>query len=56
LNAINQAVSIRRDLAKAWPTVFGPKLQTSLTIMAVLLETFGRTSEAKQALAEADRL
>ena len=56
LAAIEEAVTIRRQLAAARPHVFSTRLMASLRLFAAILDALGRDSEAAQARAEADRL
>ncbi len=53
LAAITEAVTTYRDLAAARPAVFGSRLSSSLEVMANLLESMGRQSDADKARAEA---
>jgi hypothetical protein len=56
LAVIEEAVTIRRQLADARPHVFSAPLMTSLRLLAAILDSLARDSEAAQARAEADRL
>lgn len=56
LAAIDEAVTIHRQLAEALPPVFAPRLASSLNDMADILETMDRQSDADAARAEAAKL
>jgi hypothetical protein len=56
LAAIEEAVTIRRQLAADRPDDFLPDLANALGNLARVLETLGRTSEARQTQAEADAI
>jgi tetratricopeptide (TPR) repeat protein len=56
LAAIEEAVTIRRQLADARPQVYSARLVASLQQLASLLEAAGRKPEADTARAEAARL
>jgi hypothetical protein len=56
LAAIEEAVTIRRQLATAWPQVYSARLVASLKRLASQLEAVGRKSAADVARAEAARL
>jgi tetratricopeptide (TPR) repeat protein len=56
LAAIEQAVTIRRQLAQARPDAFLPDLATSLRVLAYVLNALGRESKAMNAQAEADAI
>jgi hypothetical protein len=53
LTAIEEAVSIRRELAAARPEAFLPKLATSLNNLSVRLAELGRREPALTAIEEA---
>ena len=53
LTAIQEAVTIRRELAAGRPDAFRPALATSLTNLSVLLAGLGRREEALAAIQEA---
>ena len=55
LAAINEAVTIRRQLAAARPQVFNARLISSLRILADTLTSLGKESEAEKIEAEAAR-
>ena len=56
LAAIEEAVTIHRQLADARPQVYSARLAASLQQLASLLEAAGRKPEADTARAEAARL
>jgi hypothetical protein len=56
LAAIEETVTIRRQLAYAWPQVYLARLAASLRQMSSLLEAAGRKPEADTARTEADHL
>jgi hypothetical protein len=56
LAAIEEAVTIRRQLADARPQVYSARLAASLQQLASLLEAAGRKHEGDTARAEAARL
>jgi Domain of unknown function (DUF4262) len=56
LAAIEEAVTIRRQLAADQPGTFLPDLAAALSHLAHVLETLGRASEARAAQAEADAI
>jgi len=53
LAAIEEAVTIRRELAAAQPTVFRERLAGSLDNLASVLAALGRDTQAAAARAEA---
>jgi tetratricopeptide (TPR) repeat protein len=53
LAAIEEAVAIRRELARARPTVFASRFAASLENQAVILSALGRDAEAQTARDEA---
>ncbi|MGH6937271.1 MAG: tetratricopeptide repeat protein, partial [Methylocella sp.] len=53
LAAAQEAVSIRRDLARARPQAFTPDLAMSLNNLAAMLSALGRREEALAAAQEA---
>jgi tetratricopeptide (TPR) repeat protein len=53
LAAIDEAVTIRRDLARAWPDAFLPDLAASLNNQSIQLGELGRGEEALAAIDEA---
>lgn len=55
LEAITEAVRLRRSLASARPDVFGTALARSLNNLADSLDKLGRPDEAETARAEAAR-
>jgi hypothetical protein len=56
LTAIEEAVTIRRDLAIIWPAVFADRLASSLDIQASTLSALGRPAEAQAAHDEANAI
>jgi hypothetical protein len=53
LAAIEEAVTIRRELARARPTVFASSYVSSLRTRAMILSALGRSAEAQAARDEA---
>jgi hypothetical protein len=53
LAGIEEAVTIRRALAKALPIVFAGRCANSLEIQATILSALGRDAEAQSARNEA---
>jgi hypothetical protein len=56
LAAIEEAVTIRRQLAAARPAVFGARLASSLKDIAAILAALGKTTAAGAVTAEAAEL
>jgi hypothetical protein len=56
LTAIQEAVTIRRQLAHTAPNTYLPNLASSLRLLAQILTDLGRDEQARQVLAESQHI